>query len=303
MYKIFFTVACLLWSSFNTLWACDVCACSAGSSLSGLLPGAHRSFVGLQYLQRSFSSQHIPSLLSPDRPAEKSEEQLRTMSLGLRLVVHPRLQLFAQLPFQRFSQQKESGQLESTGLGDANVRFLYSLVKRKDSARARGHELLAGAGLKAPTGSFDLNGDISSPNLQPGTGAWDWMAKAAYSAQVGRVQIMAQGEYTFRGTGPDAYQYGDFLSSKLQGFYRIDAGRQKILPFAGISWLQVDKDKVEGRVQKYSGGYLNTLGFGTRVFWQSMSLRIEAELPVTQRLSQNLVQNNYQLGIDLAFFI
>src|SRR6187402_3379639 len=101
MLKNIITLLCAM-LIFNTLWACDICGCAAGSNSLGILPGFKKHFVALRWNERSFTSSHTPSLSedgSYTATETSSKEYFNTLDVWGRFNVHKRLQLYAFVPF------------------------------------------------------------------------------------------------------------------------------------------------------------------------------------------------------------
>jgi hypothetical protein len=94
----------------------------------------------------------------------------------------------------------------ATGFGDLRLVGKYRFWKQGLNAA-----LLLG--VKAPTGETSDTkdaGDKFEPELQPGSGAWDWMGGIAASKSLGRHVTLANAfRYTARGDGAQESEFGD----------------------------------------------------------------------------------------------
>ena len=71
---------------------------------------------------------------------------------------------------------------QADGIGDAKFGGLYSLVKNEST------NILVNLAISLPTGSINQTDDtpmmanqLLSPNMQPGSGTWDVIAKLTYT--------------------------------------------------------------------------------------------------------------------------
>jgi hypothetical protein len=91
----------------------------------------------------------------------------------------------------------------SEGFGDIWAGARYALTSH----------VVAGASIKAPTGSYrehgGFDGTIDDPMLQPGTGSWDVLASLLGQARVAGVDGSLSGSYMRAGNNGLDYRFGD----------------------------------------------------------------------------------------------
>jgi hypothetical protein len=89
------------------------------------------------------------------------------------------------------------------GFGDVWLGGRYALAPA----------LVAGASVKAPTGSYRMTGDfdggIQDPMLQPGTGAFDFLGALQYQARAAGTDIALSASYLTTTTNPLDFRFGD----------------------------------------------------------------------------------------------
>ncbi len=124
------------------------------------------------------------------------------------------------------------------GLGDVSLHFLYGLFE------TAGHEVHAGLGFSAPTGSVEqrptLTRDFSPYDVQLGSGTWDFHPSLTYSGELLRFAWGTQlsGVKRMEGQNDAGYRLGDqfqattwtslrltdWLSASLRGQYTAQGG-------------------------------------------------------------------------------
>ena len=120
------------------------------------------------------------------------------------------------IPPPRVSYTRSAG-----GLGDVSLHFLYGLVE------ASGHEVHAGLGFSAPTGSVEqrLAGsrDFSAYDSQLGSGTWDFHPSLTYSGELLRFAWGTQlsGIKRMEASNDAGYRLGDQFQATTWGSVRL----------------------------------------------------------------------------------
>ncbi len=287
--------------------ACDVCGCSASSNSLGILPKATFNFIGIQYLYNGFSSDH-PSLFE-NRPNEQAKDYYNTLQVWGRYNVGSRLQLFAFLPYRYNQQRGDTGTVTMSGIGD--ISFLANVILIKDDPARSGwqSQLLAGGGLKLPTGSYtgitqrDKEG---LPNMQPGTGSWDFILNTNYTLRRRNNGLNLDASYTITLPNSESYKYGNRLGAGLLAFHSFTHRDVTLTPQAGIRYEYSlhDYDNYERRwLNKQSGGYLCFAAAGMQAYYKRLGLRVVWQLPLSQDYATGYVTatNKIDAGLFLLF--
>lgn len=285
--------------------ACNSCGSSSGGQSLGLLPAMQKHFAGLQFQQKGFKSIH-PALIE-GRPAEKSEEVYTTLQLWGRYQLSKRVQLFGFVPYQYNLQYKSETTTSINGWGDVTLLAnIAVLSKTKGIIR---HTLLAGGGIKAPTGkrdSISLNDKNGLPNMQPGSGAWDFVVNANYTMQSGKWGANAEGSYTFTTTSKDSYKYGNKLSAGMLAFYRIAKGPFIILPQAGFrcEYALHDYDNYKRKwLNEQTGGYQLFLNSGLQAYYKRAGLQLGYMFPLAQNYAAGNVTINTAINAGVFLLL
>jgi len=137
------------------------------------------------------------------------------------------LTIAARLPYlanRKMKELSEDGDIVDRGgvygLGDASFTGTWRFFRDEH----RGFEASAIAGVKAPTGrtdALDRFGERFETHHQPGSGAWDGIAGAGVSQQVGRWLFGANMLYTRVGRGSQDTTVGDRMAYGVTATYRL----------------------------------------------------------------------------------
>jgi hypothetical protein len=285
--------------------ACDVCGCSASNQYLGILPQFYRHFVGVQYQYRSFNSSHPP--LFAGRPDERSTEYYNTIQLWGRYYVGKRLQLFGFVPYQNNIRNSATGKIITSGIGDASMLANVVIVKADTTPKTWKHMLLAGGGIKLPTGKYSGITALDRaglPNMQAGTGSWDFVVNANYTVRYKMAGLNLDAAYTLTTVNREKYKYGNRLNTGFLAFYWLQAGAFNILPQAGMRYEYTlhDYDNYERKwLNEQSGGYQCFTSAGVQVYYKRFGLQSMYQIPVSQHYAAGYVAAKKRLETGLLF--
>ncbi|MEK7253141.1 MAG: hypothetical protein AAB316_00220 [Bacteroidota bacterium] len=288
-YLCFFACLILGASCASGQSCCAVSCCASGSGYGGILPQFHKHFAGIRYTQRSLKTTSLPSILH-EIPDLTTEQQYQTMEFFGRFYPVERVQVFAFLPFNRFSQTNNGETLLEEGLGDVTLLANYNLLDTGDSlSRDWKHNLLLGGGVKLPTGSFKPNiadGDEYQPTLQTGTGSLDFLANLAYTLRFKQWGIQADAGFRFNSTNQMDYRFGNRIQGGMRVFRQIGGDDFSILPNLGLQFEAAQKDRLGDETRKFTGGRAGFVGAGVQVFVGNISFDASFQQPFFQSLSE-----------------
>lgn len=283
--------------------ACDVCGASSGNQSLGILPQFYRNFAALQYQHRSFSSLHEPHESGTGR--QVSAEQYQTVQAWGRYGISNRVQLFAFVPYHINTQRTEGASATTTGIGDISVLAMVKLLNKNEKATK--HLLFAGGGVKAPTGAYTgvtMRDRDGLPNIQPGTGSWDFMANANYTCSFGSIGINGEAAYTFTTPNSDDYKYGERLSTAATAFYTVNTGNFTLMPAAGMKYEYTlhDYDNYTRKwLNDQTGGYMVYSTLAMQAYYKRMGLQLNMDLPLAQHYAGGNVSARYRASAGLLF--
>jgi hypothetical protein len=300
--KIFFLLATTLFS-VGTM-ACEICGCSISGYHFGILPQFRKNFIGLKYNYRSFNSQHLISeelyILG-----EKSTEHYQSAEVWGRIYGGKKLQLIFILPFNHFVQKEEGVKRVSTGLGDITLEANYTVYDDAANIHKKFKQtLLAGAGLKLPTGKFKsaTNGDELNPSMNAGSGSTDFLLNGIYTCRYEKFGLNADLNYRMNTRNKDEFKFGNRLTSAIKFFYWKDLDKKiTLLPNAGFLYERADADQHYDEKIRYSGGDITYLTLGTEAYFGKLNLGATLNHPLSQQLSKGLVHNNNQFSINATY--
>ncbi len=278
--------------------ACDICGCSIANGSSSILPQFQKNFIGIRGSYARYNSHHIDDQQNINRETSISTE------LWGRFYLRKRLQLIAALPYNIKSQVEKGTKTEIKGIGDATLGINYTLVNiNKDSLKWK-HLLLAGAGIKLPTGKSNIHtgNDETNIALQPGSGSFDYLFNVLYTVRRRKLGISNDVQYRLNYENPDKYQFGDKLSLASRIFYWKNITRScSVLPYTGVLLENMGKDYQNGYAQDATGGHIYCITMGCEVYYKSLLLAFNYSHPFNQNLSDGNVKSFPRLQFNTSF--
>lgn len=295
----------LVLSPIHAVRACDVCGSSISSQSLGLLPQFSKHFVGVQHLYASSQSSH-PSLFE-SKPNEESSQIYRYVQVWGRFQINQRFQLFAFVPYVHNSNSELGQSINSSGIGDASVMINYSFPLAAKANKKR--MLLAGIGVKTPTGKFSNSSNVQSnglPNTQTGTGSWDMMSNINYTQKGEKWGYNIDASYTLTTANKWQYKFGNRLNTAVMAFYWLEYKQLKIVPQTGIriEYALHDYDNYGKKwLNEKTGGLLTFATFGTQILYKNLGAKVVISVPVYQQYASGYVRsyNRFEGGIFILF--
>lgn len=289
--------------SMGHVQACDVCGCAAGNQYLGLLPEPGLHFVGVQYQYNSFEAKH-PSLFA-GRPDEESRIRYNTLQLWGRYAIGNRVQLYGFVPWRYNVQHADTNVHRASGISDVSV--MAGVVLLNKSSQTTQHQLFAAAGSKLPTGQYIGIAEadqLGLPNLQPGTGSFDFLLNANYTLRYNRYGMNVDASYTFTTANRDSYKYGNRLSTGLMLFRTFGKRNADIIPQLGARYEYTlhDYDNYPDRwLNEQTGGYMAFASAGLQAYYNKTGVRLMGNLPIAQQYSKGYVQSKQRLEISVFY--
>ena len=276
---------------------CDACGCSASGGGMGFGSMLNQNFVGIRYMNQSYTSRDGLFRNSP-----WIDENFNTMQVWARIPVVKNLQVSALVPYHFHNRQLSSGEQKIDGLGDITVLALYTAFQTKSDSAQFFHQIQIGGGLKAPTGKYDAaNKGSVNPSFQVGTGSWDYLLATEYTTKYKKIGLNSIVNYAFKTENDDHYQFGNQLNYGSTLFYELETNGIFLVPQAGIA------GEVYGTNKQYKEDIRDTKGdiffgkIGFEAGKDKFSLGINAMLPINQNLTGGRVEANYRWSINLNY--
>lgn len=188
---------------------------------------------------------------------DKTHEEFYHFGIGS----HPtkRITVFLEIPYVVREQinvhsHEELGQKEqSDGFGDLKLTGVYRLISHDKSF------LGPVAGVKFPTGQTNEkaeDGEEFEPELQPGSGSFDYIAGAAFRYDIACFCIRGNSLYTLKTEGDHDFEFGDLWTSYIFVNYLVNPNspRFKIRPGIDFNFQIERKQEESGEEIEDSGG-------------------------------------------------
>ncbi len=299
-------LAAALLAFLPAAFSCDICGCSIGGNYFGILPQFHQHFIGIRWSEQRFQSAHSKSAAKAGQ--YDSRELFRTTDILGRFYPARRVQVMVLLPYHDFSRIEGRERLHTQGIGDISVLGSYILFDSGDSIhRSWQHTLSIGAGLKCPTGSSERRsgeGKLIHPNMQPGTGAFDYMLTLAYTIRHGAwgVSFDAQGRLNGRNSALD-FKMGNRLNGAAKVFYWTKLGPCTLLPNAGLFADVAQQNEGDFDYTFGTGGHIELATLGIDVYMGHFSTGFTFQQPLRQNIGQGKVfnQNRWMATFNYIF--
>lgn len=291
--------------------ACDICGCGVGGYYIGLLPDFSKRFAGIRYQQSSLLTQLDPY---GNRTALTREEDYRSMEVWGAWNIGNKWRVLGIIPY-NFNQKYTSGSdmlQKKNGLGDIVFNGYYKLFESSNTTASNKllvQSLWLGAGVKLPTGEYDLteqqNANGTSPNIfQLGTGSLDFMANMMYDIRIQDFGINANASYKINTENKDKYHYGNKLMANASAYYKISLGRDmRIAPNIGLAYEKQNKDRTMGYLIHETGGNILNGSMGVEINLKQISLGATFQTPISQNLGAGRIDagNKFLTHVSFSF--
>ena len=147
----------------------------------------------------------------------------------------------------------------SKGIGDMQVLGDYRVWHNTNNAVS-----LAG-GIKFPTGStheHNLQGERFETDMQPGSGAFNYIIGGIYKWQKDQWSVTANATYVITTQGAQHFQYGDLLTTTLYGEYVFNPHANNFKTHLGLDTIYQEetKEKQNGEKNPDMGGQTVFMG-------------------------------------------
>jgi len=276
---------------------CDACGCSATGGGMGFSSMLNKNFVGLRYVNQSYTSRD-----GIFNDSKWIDENFNTVQLWARIPVFKNFQISAQVPYHFHNRELSTGEQTISGLGDITVLGLYTVYQTHKDSTVFVHTLQAGGGIKAPTGKYDTNNKGSqNPSFQVGTGSWDYLVAAEYVIRRKDLGFNAMVNYIYKTENEDHYKFGNQFNYGGTLFYILEGSKYTFVPQGGLSGeLYATNRQFKEDVPATKGDILFGK-LGLEVGTGRFSMGVNAMLPVNQNLTGGKVEANYRCSVNLNY--
>jgi hypothetical protein len=294
-------------SAINNASACDWCGCASGSSGIGILPGIKKSFVAVRTSANYSTAYNEHSATTEEAKAKPhSAEESYTTELWARYNIKDRVQLFAFLPYVVNMKTEESIFEKNHGIGDAVVMANVVLFNTSDSiAKKVKHHVMAGGGVKLPTGKFGKlspNG-LLIPNMQTGTGTVDFLLNSIYTLRYSNWGVQADAAYRVNLNNKEfAYRFGNRTNAGLRAYYWHAMNNVMLMPFGGLLFEHADKDVKRSKVRDKTGGEGLYSSLGMQAFFWKMGVSANWSQPIYNNYGNGYIAQHARWNAQVQFF-
>ncbi|TAE47615.1 MAG: hypothetical protein EAZ89_17400 [Bacteroidetes bacterium] len=282
--------------------ACDVCGCSVGGSYLGILPQFSRNFAGLKYKYRSFGFAGV--LPAHEGEVMPLEDQFQTWEAWGRFHLGKKWQLFAFVPVSQNLRVLESGNTRLRGIGDASLMAYYSLLNTGDSAKhVWKHNLMAGGGVKMPTGKYQQRNadyELLPQAFQLGSGAYSFSANVNYTVRYKKMGLNTEFQYRKSSYNELQYRFGDQISAAATFFYWKNVRRFTFLPNVGLFAEKIGQD-FQYKVHVAETGSTNLYATaGVETYYKRLALGLSVQQPLKQQVSEYQPRSRSRLSANVS---
>jgi hypothetical protein len=276
---------------------CDACGCSANGGSMGFSSMLNNNFVGIRYVNQSYTTKEGIFNNSP-----WINENFNTVQVWSRIPVTKKIQLTALLPYHDNNRVLATGKESISGIGDFTIMAMFAVYQTKSDSTTYSHKLQLGGGLKVPTGKYNAaNNGTLNPSFQLGTGSWDYLLVSEYVIKRRQFGLNTALSYTVKTENQKQYQFGNQFNYGSTFFYLIDLNNLKLVPQAGISGeVYASNKQVKQDVIGTKGDILFSK-FGLEIGKEKLSVGINIMKPIHQNLTDGNVKANYRWSINLNY--
>ncbi|HEV8335279.1 MAG TPA: hypothetical protein VGR67_02545 [Candidatus Polarisedimenticolia bacterium] len=185
----------------------------------------------------------------------------------------------------------------TSGFGDVRVLGRYALIAGTQNL------LIAGAGIKVPTGAYKLRdgeGSINEPGIQPGSGATDYLGTLHYVHQwiPNRWEYFLSGTYQLRGENSLDYRFGS--QTLANAGVRFSPGSRLVLSLQ-LNGQGAPHDSYRGQVVDGTGSRQIALTPGITIFGSSgIGFYAHVAVPVYQKVNESQLVPRTALAVGLT---
>lgn len=285
--------------------ACDACGCAMTGNFGGIYPQFTKNIFGVRYGNRSFD--HPNTDLNFNGSSRVLRDEFNSIEVWGRFYPHPRIQVFAFVPYRNHTREETERTTTISGIGDITLSANYTVFNTADSIEARvRHALLFGGGVFLPTGKYMQKDErlITMPaQFQVGTGAFAYSLNTNYTLRFKRFGLNLDFFAKFNEENERTYEFGNQFASTASVFYKINTSGIAFLPNIGCSYEYYEKDIEFDQPKEDTGGEVALVNLGLDLYMDRVFFSASAQIPFRQSLpfSQPASANRLNIGVAYLF--
>jgi hypothetical protein len=307
--------------SITTSYACDFCNCYVG-----LNPQYKKNLIGLRYYSTEYTgSHHSNEELSELGITNGTFSEIRNIyELHGQFFPARKIQVMFSLPYVVNTERMSADVLTIQGQGSTILSShvdetekvsgisdpvliahyqVFNFIGTDSSSFS--HRLLAGGGIKFPTGKWKLGDDGEQEERihQPGTGSFDYLFDAIYLSQFRKIGFNVNANYMITTTNVEMFRFGNKFNMNASVLYRVNLDNFSFYPSAGAYYEYAMQDKYMGDIFASSGGKIIFAHAGFDIYYGNFSFDSAFQLPLSQSLNgtQPKIQERIIAGFTYAF--
>ncbi len=294
---------CRTMGSNSAALDCESCGCSGTGGNMGYSTVTGTNFAGLRLITQHYQSKEGIWNNSP-----WIDENFNTIQFWSRLPVSSRIVTHVMIPYHFYHRELTNGTQNIKGAGDITLLGFYKLITSEQNKLLKPgktmHTLALGAGVKIPTGKYNMvynNGSVN-PSFQLGTGSWDYILASNYTLNYRSWRINALIDYTIKTENKKQYQFGNQLNYAVN-FYKIFSlnSHLSFTPITGISGESSKRDKQFGSFKRNTSGNAVFSKIAVEGSYNQWSAGFTSLLPVSQKLNDGKVKVKSRLAVYLNY--
>jgi len=276
---------------------CDACGCSATGGSMGFASLLNTNFVGIRYIYQRYSSTDGLYTNSP-----WYTEQFNSIQVWGRIPVFKNAQVSVLLPYHTNSRETDTGSHTISGVGDLTVIGLYRVYQTMTDSTYFAHTVQLGAGVKAPTGSYDQanNGSIN-PGFQLGSGSWDYLFLAEHILRRKKLGFQTMVNYIVKTENDKHYKFGNQFNYSGTLFWLHERDDFSLSPQLGLAGEVSEGNRQYGQLVSKTSGNVFFGKIGVETGLKKWSAGAQFLLPLSQDLTGGRVDAKYRIGININY--
>lgn len=289
----------------NETRACDACGCAMTGNYGGIYPQFTKNILGVRLGNRSFD--HPNTDFNFNGSSRVLRDEYNSLEVWGRFYPHPRIQVFAFVPFRNHSREETERTTTISGIGDITLAANYTVFNTADSAKSGvRHALLVGGGLSLPTGKYFQRDDrkVTMPaQFQLGSGAFAYTLNTNYTLRYDQWGLNVDLFAKLNEQNERSYQFGSQYAVTGAVFYKLAGSAFTLLPNVGCSFEYYHQDTEFEAYKEETGGDVTLANIGMDVYLERIFFSISAQIPIVQSLpfSQPASANRFNMGVAYLF--